>query len=326
MNFLELRDQFIIDKPDYTNDVNNFLNYIQKIRKLNIQEQEDFFVSGMSTEQVIQSLKYFVDKGQIKKQEPARKYFVSIGQFFEYILNNSKYKNENFFQELANPSSRENSYSRKTADFVSDYNKLQPKETLDKFDTHLIDDLINWCDEILNKADFTNRMTNTNFKRVNAALGMKLILLTGVTYRETRKILYRDLNSDNNTIFINDFRIRLPLKLSVQFQGYKKYRELFLTSDYLFVNIDGEQWGDATSDSGIPNFLNTAIGQTNVTGLIKFGITQLIQSGVNDSVIMKLTGASREILNSCLSNEDNNTFWEQYINSKLVTTEKYYSL
>ena len=100
----------------------------------------------------------------------------------------------------------------------------------------------------------------------------------------------------------------------MQFQGYKKYRDLFLTSDYLFVNIDGKQWGDATSDSGIPNFLNTAIGQTNVTGLIKFGITQLIQSGVNDSVIMKLTGASREILNSCLSNEDNNILIDKLSN------------
>jgi len=95
----------------------------------------------------------------------------------------------------------------------------------------------------------------------------------------------------------------------------------------LFVGANGEQWGDATSDSGIPNFMKTAIQQTNITGMVKYGITQLIKSGVNDSIIMKLTGASRELLNSCLVDvQSNNIEWEQYINSKIVTTECYYQL
>lgn len=327
MDFSGLVDQFLIDNPGYKNDVDNFMEYFEQVRKLKIPDQEDFLVNGMTTEQVIQSLKYFIDKGQIKKQDPAGKYFVSIGQLFEYILNNSSYKNEDFLRELANPSTREDSYSKKTNNFIAEYNKLQPKEPLAKLEIHLIDDLIKWCDKSLKDEAFLKKMTDTEFKRVNATLCMKLMLFTGVTYRQVRKILFSDLNSRQNTITINGFRIRLPLNLSVQFQNYQKYRESFILSDYLFINSDGSQWGEATSDSGIPNFMKTAISQTNLTGLVKFGIFQLIQSGINDSVIMRFTGASREILNNCLEDiPGNDIYWEQYLNSKLVNTSKYYQL
>lgn len=326
MNFGKLKEQFLIDKPDYSNDIGNFMTYIQQVRKLKVPEQEDFLVNGMTTEQVIQSLKYFIDKGQIKKQEPARKYFVSIGQLFEYVLNNSSYQNDNFLRELANPSTREDSYGRKTNEFIVEYNKLQPKESFGKLEVHLIDKLVEWCDKVLFNVNYSKKMNDTNFKRVNASLCMKLILLTGVTYRQVRKIMFADLDSSQNTVVINGFRIRLPLKLSLQFQNYQQYRVKFLHSDFLFINFDGSQWGEATSNSGIPNFLKTAIDQTNLTGLVKFGISQLIQSGINDSVIMKFTGASREVLNDCLDDVQNNIFWEQYINSKLVTTAKYYEL
>lgn len=326
MTFSYLKDQFLIENPDYSNDVKNFMAYIERVRKLRIPEQEDFLVEAISTKKIIKSLQYFIDRGQIKKQEPAKKYFVSIGQLFEYVLTNSSYKNDNFLQELANPSTREDSYRRKTNDFILSCDKLEPKEPFAKFDDALIIDLINWCDKSID-ANCDEQMCDTDFKRMAAALCMKLIMLTGATYRVVRKILLTDLNAQQNTININHFRIRLPLKLSLQFQNYKKYRERFLPGNLLFVDASGNQWGDATSSSGIPSFMNTAIKQTNLTGLVKYGISQLIQSGINDSVIMKFTDANREILNSCLDDiERNNNFWEQYINSKLVTTDRYYQL
>lgn len=58
--------------------------------------------------------------------------------------------------------------------------------------------------------------------------------------------------------------------------------------------------GDKTSASGIPSFLKTAILKTTILSISKYGIIQLIKCGINDSVIMNLTGASREIMNDCI--------------------------
>lgn len=328
MEFMELKERFLLSNPDYANDVNNFLNYMQIVREFKLPAQQDFMVNGMNTEQVIESLKYYVDLEQIKKKEPAKKYFVSIKQLFEYVLNNSEYQNDDFLRELANPANREKSYSRKTNDFINEYDKLKDKDQFLKLEYETLCKLIDWCNIAIDKIYLGDQeIDETEFRRFSAALCMKLIILTGVTYREARKLKINDLDAFRNTVVINDLRIRLPLTLSVQFQKYERYHRHFIKSEFLFVDSKGNQWGEATSDSGIPNFMRTAIQQTNLTGIVKYGITQLIKSGVNDSIIMKLTGASRELLNSCLIDvQSNNLEWEQYINSKIVTTECYYQL
>lgn len=331
-DFESLKEQFLLDNPDYYNDIGNFVKYVRNVRKLKSPEQQVYMVNGITTEEVIASLQYYIDKGQIKKQEPAKKYFVAIKQLFEYVLSNSSYKNDNFLRELANPSTREDSYSRKTNIFVADCSMLYPKESFVRLADHLVSDLISWCDKVIPKEGiFSDNIDATDFRRIVAALCIKLTILAGITYRQSRQIKFCSLNASKNTIAINGFNIRLPLELSVQFQRYAKYRINHLPGEYLFVDPDGCQWGDATSDSGIPNFMKTVIGATNITGIVKYGLIQLIKSGVNDSMIMKLTGASRELLNNCLEDvqgdiDNMDPYWDQYINSKLVTTQSYYKL
>lgn len=139
MEFMELKERFLHNNPDYSNDVTNFLNYIQTVREFKLPPQQDFMVNGMNTEQIIESLKYYIDLGQIKKVEPAKKYFVAIGQLFEYVLNNSNYQNDDFQRELANPVTREKSYSRKTNNFINKYDKLKPKESLTRLELPCIE-------------------------------------------------------------------------------------------------------------------------------------------------------------------------------------------
>jgi hypothetical protein len=327
MDFMELKELFLEKNPDYSNDVSNFLFYMQTIREFKPHQQE-IMVNGIKSEDIIESLRYYVERGQIKKQAPAKKYFVAIGQLFEYVLNNSNYQNSDLMNELANPSSREKSYKGKTIKFVEKFDMLKPKESFSTLDRDSIDKLTIWCDSVVEKyLGKGERIDDTDFKRIVAALCMKLMILIGITYREARKLKYEDLDPQTNVIQVNGFGIRLPLKLSVQFQNYVRYFNEFVHSDHLFVDIEGNQWGEATTDSGMPNYMKTAIQQTNLTGIVKFGITQLIKSGVNDSVIMKLTGASQELLSSCLHEVQNKDVeWDKYINSKIVTTDYYYML
>lgn len=329
MDFLTLKDKFLGVYPDYGNDISNFLYYMENIKKLTLPLHQDDLVNSMRTEAIIKSLEYFIEINQIKKQEPARKYFVSVGQLFEFVLSNSDYKNSDLKQELGNPATRVNSYSRKTNEFIDRCKKLSPKETQSPLTDDEVSVLIEWCDKQLIK-DFerNEKLDSTRYKRISACLCIKLMILTGITYREARKLCFLDLDIDKSTITINDFIIRLPKMLSCQFREFYKVRTNYDTlkdSVFLFNTIDGKQWGEATSTSGIPGFMKTALSKTTIMSITKYGITQLINSGINDSIIMGLTGASREILNDCIG-AMTTVDREREINSKIVNTDKYYKL
>jgi hypothetical protein len=294
------------------------------VKKLELPIHQDVLVNSMRTEHIIESLKYYVDIGQIKKQEPARKYFVGVGQLFEYVLSDYSYTNSGLKEELGNPSTRPNSYSRKTNEFVESCIRLSPKETKPPLEPNEVEKLINWCDEQFEK-DFLKEKSATVYKRMQASLCIKLMILTGITYRTARFLSIDDLDIHKSTISICGFVIRLPKQLSCQFRKFHDIRKL--NSPYLFNNLDGTQWGDSTSESGIPGFLETAISKTTIMSISKYGIIQLINSGINDSVIMSLTGASREVMNDCINNSNLDlNLKERYINSKIVNTEKYYDL
>lgn len=48
-----------------------------------------------------------------------------------------------------------------------------------------------------------------------AALGIKTMLIYGLTYRELRKIKISQYDSSRDTITINGFEIRLPINMSI---------------------------------------------------------------------------------------------------------------
>jgi hypothetical protein len=151
------------------------------------------------------------------------------------------------------------------------------------------------------------------------------MLFIGITYRVARVLKFSDLEMENNTLIVNGYTVRLPLKLSKQF---KQYKELFrkkgfnVENGFLFLTLEGEQWGEKTSSSSIPTFLKSLLGQTSITCIIKYGVKQLILSDMSDNVIIKLTGISREILNDCSEPLDDDDFYS-YINAKIVKTKIY---
>ena len=165
----------------------------------------------------------------------------------------------------------------------------------------------------------------TSFRKAVAAIGIKMMMLYGITYRELRKIKWNDYNEVYNCITVNEFELRLPLKLSVQLGNIKNFvfdRKIVNGENLIFAGFQGEAWNDITSSSGIPDYIGALIGITSVTSIVKYGISQLLKAGLSDSIIKKMTGASEKIIQGCLLQEDNEL--KQIINAKRLMADWYY--
>lgn len=328
----DLKDRFLSENPGYTNDVNNFINYIEtQVEQASF--YNEFTLRGMTVKGILDSLVYLVEvEQQIQKKEPAKKYVSAIGQLFSFIFDNSDIQNISLKSQLDLPQKRKDSYLKMCFGFINKSEILQDKESYKAIDDITVKKLIIWCDNKIDKVfnQNINEIKDINFKHLVAALCIKLILLTGCTYRVVRSLKLSDLDTELNLISINGYDIRLPLGLSKQFKHYKQLyidKQFDIQEGYLFVGVDGNQWGPNTSSSGITNYLKTEIEKTDITGIIKYGITQLMLKDVNDSVIIRLTGANKDIIEDCLPQDSRKEIeWFSYINSKIVKTEIYKEL
>ena len=165
----------------------------------------------------------------------------------------------------------------------------------------------------------------TSFRKAVAAIGIKMMMLYGITYRELRKMKWDDYNEVYDCITVNGFELRLPLKLSIQLRNIKDFvfdKKIVNKEKLMFAGFRGEAWNDITSSSGIPDYMGMLIGITSVTSVVKYGISQLLKAGLSDSVIKKMTGASEKVIQGCLLQEDNEL--KQIINTKVLMADWYY--
>ena len=156
---------------------------------------------------------------------------------------------------------------------------------------------------------------------------MKMMLIYGFTYRELRKIKMNQYDPIRNTIVVNGFEIRLPINMGIQMKRMTNFmndNEIKNKQGFLFVNVQGEEWGETTSSSGISDCLASLIESTSVTSIVKYGISQLLKVGLNDSIIKRITGASDTLIKGCIVHEDDEEVIGRIINRRLVNVELYY--
>ena len=183
-------------------------------------------------------------------------------------------------------------------------------------------ELLKWANEQLDGQEWEE---STGFRKAMAALGIKMMMLYGITYRELRKIKWENYDNCYGFINVNGFELRLPPKLTAQMQSMKKFvcdKGIRNEQGLLFVDRSGEPWAEITSYSGIPDYLGALLGITSVTSVIKYGIRQLLKAGISDSAIKKITGANEKIIQGCLMYDDEEL--KQIINNKIVKAEFYY--
>ena len=284
----------------------------------------EIFMQGIETERIKDSLNYLVESGRYKKAETAKKYAVAIGQFFEFVRDNSVLKNKDLFDELARNGRRENSYIARMMRYIENCEKLRPKETLGIIDRPMAEDLLNWCNEqLISQEQWEEEL---GYKKASAAICIKMMLLYGITYRNARVVRVSQIDRKKNEINLGGFKLRMPVHLGKQicrFLDYKEEKGICNQEGYLLTDRQGKAWTGITSSSSIPNFLKYRFGITDVTGIIKYGIRQLLIAGLNDHVIRKITGASDELIGGCIMQDEDEKMYKE-INNKLVTVELYY--
>lgn len=325
---INLKEQFLLKNPDYTNDINNFIDYISVHDGADVFDKE-FTIGGMTTAYILDSLLYNISNDKIKSKETARKYLTSVGMLIDYILSNSSIKNISLRQELGAPARWKDSYRNQCNTFVKSCSQLRDKEIFSAIDFDTANKLVEWSDLQISNAITENDLFSRSalFRKMVAGLCVKLMLLTGVTYRCVRKLKMNALDLETNTIVINNYTIRLPINFSKQLNQYYRIRkENNLTGEYLFIHANGKQWKSQTKSSGIPDYLEKDGFEIQLTSIVKYGIKELINVGINEAIISEITEASSDIIEDCLPASETEQGWYTYINSKLVNSRLYEKL
>ncbi len=324
MNYKDITNNFIKEYPDYKSDIANFSEYIETNWQNSLSgDPLRILLKGIDVDFILKSLIYNVETvKRYKSKTKARRYATVIGQFFNYIRKTTDIVNPDLYDAISYNRSRENSYMQQMMSYINKSEMLEgivEQEPLTSTETEKI---LKWANEQFATQEWEEA---TSFRKAMAAIGIKMMMLYGITYRELRKLKWNDYDEVYDCIKVNGFELRLPLKLSVQLRSMKEFvfkKEKTNSKNLLFADFQGEPWNDITSSSGIPDYMGAVIGITSVTSAVKYGISQLLKAGLSDSVIKKVTGASEKLIQGCLLHEDDKL--NQIINTKILMADQYY--
>ena len=322
MDYKTLSEKFIQKYPDYKSDINNFSEYLNVYWKDSL--SNDLFrilVKGMDVEFVLQSLIYNVEEiKRYKTKSKARRYSVVVGQFLKYIFILTNITNNELYSKISGDKSQK-SYMKFMTSYINKCDMLKGIDQSEPLLRTQVIELLDWCNKQLNKQEWN---AETEFKKAMVAIALKMMMIYGITYRELRKLKWEYYDEYYGLITINNFNLRLPLELSLQMQRMKQFvsdKKIRNSDGLIFVLMSGEAWGKTTSSSGLPDYLKTAIGESNVSSVVKYGILQLIKTGINATEITKLTGAQNKFIESCISPDDKDIFL--LVNRAVVNSDIY---
>jgi len=320
MNF----DAMITEYDSYVAELKNFKSYLLSDNPI----INNKILGGIRTEHIIESIEYNIAHNDYNSKSIASKYAIGIAQFFRYATANNWFSNDNLVSEINMYRFDSNSYYFKISNFIREHSKLTNKQSKETCTSKEVSEIISTIDSYFSKVE--NGLQKPSYTKVCCMLAIKLILLTGAKYGVIRNLKYDDFNPKLNTLKINGFNIRLPLKLSEQFQTYDKLRLSTLSSPslFLFTSQEGKQWGTNTNSNGLTDILSISIMRLDTTGITKYGISNLLKAGLGIKEIEQLSGAKSDIIRSCMTiNSENEAIkLNNYINMCLSNTDSYYIL
>ena len=324
MNYNDIANDFIEKYPDYKSDVVNFSEYINLYWKNSLSgDPLRTLLKGIDVDLILKSLIYNVETvKRYKSKTKAKRYATVVAQFFNHIRKTTDIVNPDLYDAISYNRLRENSYMQQMMSYIDKCEMLAGIVEQEPLTSTEAEKILKWANEQFAEQEWEEA---TDFRKAMAAIGIKMMMLYGITYRELRKIKWVDYDEAHGCITVNGFELRLPLKLSVQLSKMKEFvhnKRTINCENLLFADFQGEAWNDITSSSGIPDYMGALIGITSVTSAVKYGISQLLKAGLSDSVIKKVTGASEKLIQGCLFHEDNEL--KQIINAKILMAEQYY--
>lgn len=302
MNFEETVSEFLILKDGenaprprgYYKDLIIFNEYLKSIDVTDNNIYE--FVKGIDTDTIIKSIDFYINRNSIKKMSTVQRYVSAVKEYLLYIITAGYVSNDGFLQQLGAPAYTEDSFRNKVNVYLAENTLLDSSTSYDPLTYDEVQSLITECNLALSIP--TARITRSKeMNMVTAALIIKLILLTGIPYREIIKISRTSYNSNFGSFSINGISIRLPKGLIEQLNNYIKLSGMITQVNELFVTYDGQAL--STNTAQVVYWLKRLSGRQDLTGVIKFAIVQMLKLDVNQIIIEKFTKVGLKIIQSC---------------------------
>jgi len=320
---LRLNEKFFEDKTNsYSNNVSTFSNFIKQ--KGITEENLLTYLRGIRTEDIVDSLNYYIKEKNITSKETANRYTSAIKEYLYFMLDTKVVSNLEFKNELELPTFKETSYRYKMNKAISTHVQLKDKEGFDVLTSEEVFELLTQCNNLLNSVEQFTKAFNSKkyFNRFRSALIIKLILLTGVAYRTLVNIKKVDLDILHGVIIINEFEIRLPKSLQTNFEMYLQIvNEINVEQNELFIEFDGRVMSEQTGV--LFTFLNSFIRRGDLNGIIKYSVIKMIEIGISETLIKKVTGIEETILKDCHARAYDERKSTRHFDSKIRSMEIY---
>lgn len=292
INLQETFNEFLNDKNiNYKPALDSFQKFLNE-KNIYTETVKTYF-QGIRSNQLVDSLNYFINSNNITSFSRCNTYASCLKEYFIYIISKDYVKNDELMTEFSLKTYDEKSYRYKINNFIANKECIKNSSGFESFNDQDIYDLIEDCNNTMNDLDILKKADKMkiNFNKYTSALGLKLILLTGIKYLTLTNIRVSDLDLKHCSITINGLTIHLPNDLSDQFNEYVSIRSRLINNknnDFLFIKFDGDKISKQTST--ISSFMAGLTGRRDLNGLIQYTITNMIKQGINQSIIIKFTG------------------------------------
>jgi DNA-binding ferritin-like protein (Dps family) len=281
----------------YPKDMKNFINYLKANGLNNNIEVE--FLNGINTRTVIKSLEIYIDDNIISSVSTAKRYVACIKEFLRYCIGNDIIKSSLLCKEIAKPCYNEKSFSYRINKSIAENKMLHSKKEFKVIDKDEMYELLLNCDRTLSSNEVRNkfRTVQKHYNKYRSSLIIKLIIIAGLPYRTIRNIKKADINFEDSYIKVNNCKITIMDKFKEQLKIYYDYITENSSCVYLFLEKNMKRISTKTTTTAI--FLAGLTGRSDLNGIIKPCIVNLIEEGISTKRIMKNTGIGNDIINEC---------------------------
>ena len=183
------------------------------------------------------------DIQRYKSKTKAKRYATVVGLFFNYIRKTTDIANPELYDAISFNRLRENSYMKRMMAYIEKCDLLAGIVEQEPLTFMQAEELLAWSNEQLEDTEWEGA---ADLKKAMAAIGIKMMMLYGIKYRELRKIKWKNFDEYYGFITVNGFELRLPPKLSRQLQQVQQFvfqNKVKSNEDLLFTDGNGEPWG-----------------------------------------------------------------------------------
>ena len=327
MSFINTINGYLSTKKEdnrnvYSPRINSFAKFLQEEKNVTDKNYMEY-LSALKMDVILESLGYFIKNNQINKKSVAYFYGRTLKRYFQY-LGEIGIENENLRKIFAYTNKNSKSYDNQIKHYIENHSELKNVETKDAIDFEdakfLSAEIDEQIAENLKKPEVmtcTESRLNPYNSLINL-LALKLILFTGIDYNGLITLPSNCLDNKKIKITINSYTLHLPDKLGeqlIEYEDIKNKRQL--SGETFFVPSNRNVMKTQTSD--VSYIIEQTLGRGDITGIRKYVITELIRNGVNQSFIMKLTGAGQTLFTDCQNtvNKERHIEANRYIDSKI---------